>query len=162
MVTLRVQKMKFDLARYAAFQKAYEKESDRSVAILASSYLEKYLEEYIAKKLVDDKAVAKLFEGFGPLSTFSAKIEFAFGWDFCPSMSIPISERLRKFAICSRMNQTVQTFWQIRSKISAPPSGAFLDLMAPGATRRNQGTNSCLRSSGHFSTWTQRRDASRG
>jgi hypothetical protein len=30
-------KMKFDLARYAEFQKAYEKESDRSVAILASS-----------------------------------------------------------------------------------------------------------------------------
>jgi DNA-binding MltR family transcriptional regulator len=76
--------MKFDLGSYGEFQKAYEKESDRSVAILASSYLEKYLEEYIAKKLVDDKAVAKLFEGFGPLSTFNAKIEFAFAIGLLP------------------------------------------------------------------------------
>jgi DNA-binding MltR family transcriptional regulator len=42
------------------------------------------LEEYIAKRLVDDKAVAKLFEGFGPLSTFSAKIEFAFALGLLP------------------------------------------------------------------------------
>jgi Mannitol repressor len=76
--------MKFDLARYAEFQNAYEKESDRSVAILASSYLEKYLEEYILTKLVVDKAVAKLFEGFGPLSTFNAKIEFAFAIGLLP------------------------------------------------------------------------------
>ena len=77
-------RMKFDLDKYGEFQKAYEKESDRSVAILASSYLEKYLEQYIAKKLVDDKAVAKLFEGFGPLSTFNAKIEFAFALGLLP------------------------------------------------------------------------------
>ena len=77
-------KMKCDFDSYGEFQKAYEKESDRSVAILASSYLERYLEEYIAKKLVDDKAVAKLFKGFGPLSTFNAKIEFAFAIGLLP------------------------------------------------------------------------------
>jgi hypothetical protein len=76
--------MKFDLNHYGEFQKAYQEESDRSVAILASSYLEKYLEDYIARKLVDDKAVAKLFEGFGPLSTFNAKIEFAFAIGLLP------------------------------------------------------------------------------
>jgi DNA-binding MltR family transcriptional regulator len=42
------------------------------------------LEEYIAKKLVDDKAVAKLFGGFGPLSTFNAKIEFGFALGLLP------------------------------------------------------------------------------
>jgi hypothetical protein len=61
--------MKFDFNRYQEFQKAYEGESDRSVAILASSYLENYLEEYLAKKFVDDKSVSNLFEGYGPLWT---------------------------------------------------------------------------------------------
>jgi hypothetical protein len=77
-------KMKFDLDHYGAFQKTYEAESDRSVVILASSYLEKYLEEYLTKKLVDDKSVSKLFEGYGPLSTFAAKIDIAFAIGLLP------------------------------------------------------------------------------
>ena len=110
MVTSSRAKMKFDLDHYREFQKTYQQESDRSVAILASSYLEKYLEDYIAKKLVDDKAVAKLFEGFGPLSTFNAKIEFAFAIGLLPRHVYTDLRSIRKFATCLRTNRRVRVF----------------------------------------------------
>jgi DNA-binding MltR family transcriptional regulator len=74
---------------------------------------EKYLEEYIAKKFVDDKAVAKLFEGFGPLSTFSAKIEFAFALGLLPRhvhTDLRTIKKVRNLFAHARMNQTVRIF----------------------------------------------------
>jgi DNA-binding MltR family transcriptional regulator len=71
------------------------------------------LEEYIAKKFVDDKAVAKLFEGFGPLSTFSAKIEFAFALGLLPRhvhTDLRTIKKVRNLFAHARMNQTVRIF----------------------------------------------------
>lgn len=57
---------------------AYQKESDRSAAILASSFLEEVLGETIRSFLVEDKSVDDLFKGYSPLSTLSSKIDFAY------------------------------------------------------------------------------------
>jgi hypothetical protein len=63
---------------YAAFQQNYRGESDRGVVILAGSYLERALENQLKRYLVNDKSTDGLFEGYGPLSTFAAKIDVAF------------------------------------------------------------------------------------
>ncbi len=68
----------FDLDAYAAFQDSYYDESDRAVAILASSFLECVLEEALRERLVEAKEVDQLFDAFAPLSTFSGKIKVAF------------------------------------------------------------------------------------
>ena len=48
-------------------------------AIIAGSLLEDFIAETIKIHLVhEDKAIEKLFTGFGPLATFSAKIEMAY------------------------------------------------------------------------------------
>ena len=70
---------------YQEFQKHYEGESDRSVAILAASFVEQMLEGYIRKKLVDSPAVAKLFDGYAPLTTFAAKIDMTFALGLAPT-----------------------------------------------------------------------------
>ena len=72
------------LDSYTEFQKNYEGESDRSVVILAGSFLEQTLENYILKKLVDTNSVDQLFNGYAPLATFAAKIEVAFALGLLP------------------------------------------------------------------------------
>ena len=69
--------MEFNFNTYNEFQKQYDGESDRSVVILASSYLDNYLELLIKLKLADHKVANKLFEGYGPFATFSAKTDVA-------------------------------------------------------------------------------------
>lgn len=72
------------LDSYTEFQKNYEGESDRSVVILAASFLEQILEGYIRSKLVDASPVAKLFDGYAPLATFAAKIDVSFALGLIP------------------------------------------------------------------------------
>jgi Mannitol repressor len=57
---------------------SFERETDRSAVLLSTSFLDNKLEEGIRVFLVDDDIVNKLFEGYAPLSTFSAKIDLAF------------------------------------------------------------------------------------
>lgn len=53
-------------------------ESDRAAAILAASFLDEALAAAIRSQFVDDPSVDELFTGYGPLSSFSARIEIAF------------------------------------------------------------------------------------
>jgi len=81
---LQTAHMLYTFHTYSDFQRSYAGESDRSVVILASSFIERALENYILKKLVDDAFVKKLFEGYAPLATLSAKIEVAFALGLLP------------------------------------------------------------------------------
>lgn len=76
--------MRFTPEHYNDFQQFYANESDRSVAILAATYLEQCLEEYLLLRLVDHPSVRALFAGFAPLATFSGKIEVAFAIGLLP------------------------------------------------------------------------------
>ncbi len=55
-------------------------QSDRGAAILAASIISTYLERAILTKLIptSNRRREKLFRGFGPLSTLSARIEIAY------------------------------------------------------------------------------------
>lgn len=69
--------MKYKVTDYNNFSNYYEKESDRSVAILASSFLENCLEQCISEKLADHEIKDKMFSGYGSFSTFSAKVDIS-------------------------------------------------------------------------------------
>ncbi len=60
---------------------SYHKESDRAAAILAASFLDAYLAQFLKKFMVNDQKVCdELLNGFGPLSTFSARRECAYAF----------------------------------------------------------------------------------
>ena len=63
-----------------SYYNALHQESDRAAAILAAAYFENSLGKQIMDKFVDvnNEMRKKIFDGYGPLSTFSAKIDIAF------------------------------------------------------------------------------------
>ncbi len=66
------------LKKYNKIVRLYKEESDRAAAVLAASFVDKCLIDGISSFLVDDPSVDELFERYGPLSTFSARIDIAF------------------------------------------------------------------------------------
>src|SRR5437016_12606 len=88
--------MKYTLDHYNQFQEHYAGESDRSAAILAASYLEHCLEEYLLLRLVAGPTVNALFDGFAPLATFSAKIDIAFAVGLLPRHIQEDLKRIKK------------------------------------------------------------------
>jgi DNA-binding MltR family transcriptional regulator len=68
---------RFTVSDYNDFQQHYKDESDRSAALLASSFLENCLEQLIREKLANHPIKDGLFRGFGPLATFSARSDIA-------------------------------------------------------------------------------------
>lgn len=66
-------------ARAHSLATALSKESDRGCAIIGASFLEDQLEDLIrAICRSDEEAVDRLFEGYAPFATFSARIQAAF------------------------------------------------------------------------------------
>jgi DNA-binding MltR family transcriptional regulator len=60
---------------------SYHKESDRAAAILAASFLEAYLAQFLKEFMIDDQRVCnELLNGYGPLATFSALRECAYAF----------------------------------------------------------------------------------
>jgi len=68
-----------DLNDYQTLVPAYHGESDRSAIVLAGSFAEHYLATYIRHFMIDDPVIERLFEA-GPLSTFDARINIAYGF----------------------------------------------------------------------------------
>ena len=67
--------------RFARIRHELDHQSDRGAAILAASYVDLALERALKIRLKDRKLPKKeslfdrLFKGYGPLSSFSARIE---------------------------------------------------------------------------------------
>ncbi|MBG0799676.1 DUF4145 domain-containing protein [Methylocystis sp. L43] len=76
---------------------AWYKESDRGMALIATSYLEDILRRAVADFLVDCKANRDLLEGFNaPLGTFSARIAAAVALGLISQKEAEEAHRLRK------------------------------------------------------------------
>jgi DNA-binding MltR family transcriptional regulator len=71
-----------DYAKYDAFAKEFETESDRAAAILAGAYLDARLSETLQEFLVDDPETLQLLSENGPLGTFGARSHLAFSLGF--------------------------------------------------------------------------------
>ena len=61
------------------FNHEFREESDRGCALMAAAYLDEALKQMLASYMVNDKRLIKdLFNGQGPLATFSSRINLAF------------------------------------------------------------------------------------
>jgi DNA-binding MltR family transcriptional regulator len=78
-----MKKDKLDLMDYNSMVEFYQKESDRAAAILAASFLEAYLAQFLKKFMINDQQLCdNLLNGFGPLATFSARIKCAYAFGY--------------------------------------------------------------------------------
>lgn len=75
---------------------AFHKESDRGAAILAGSFLEHYLGQFLRPKAVDEDVAEKLFGSMGPLATFSQRIAIAYAFGFIDKQQYADLELIRK------------------------------------------------------------------
>ncbi len=79
-----------NLADYTEVVKLFHDESDRAAAILAASFLENFLGEFLKNYMVKDQEVLDgLLKVYGPLATFGARRECAYAFGY-------IDETLRK------------------------------------------------------------------
>jgi DNA-binding MltR family transcriptional regulator len=62
----------------------YHGESERAAIALAGSFVEHYVAHFIRHFMIDDPAVSKLFDGFGPFSTFDQRISTAYAFRLIP------------------------------------------------------------------------------
>ena len=61
----------------------YHEESDRAAAILAASFLDDYLGQFLKEFMINDQKVCnKLLKGLGPLASFSARRECAYAFGY--------------------------------------------------------------------------------
>jgi len=75
----RKKKKKLNLSDYDRMVNFYSKESDRASAILAASFLDAYLAQFLKEFMINDQqACDELLNGYGPLATFSARRECAY------------------------------------------------------------------------------------
>lgn len=74
----------------------FHEESDRGAAILAGSFAEHALAQYLKFRIRDKKLADKLFDGMGPLSSFSQCISIAFAFDLITAAQYKDLEKIRK------------------------------------------------------------------
>lgn len=105
--------------------KGFDNETDRSAIILSVSYLENALTAFLSDFLVKDKETDRLFKGYAPLSTFSAKIDIAFALGLIPrdmKADLNIIRRIRNH--CAHK-------WQDIKFDSSPLSDLVDNLLLP-------------------------------
>ena len=72
---------KLDLDDWNKIVEPYHSESDRGAAILAGSFAEHALGQYLNSRIRDKKIAELLFTPLGPLSSFSQRITIAYAFD---------------------------------------------------------------------------------
>jgi DNA-binding MltR family transcriptional regulator len=83
------------------FFKACDKESDRGLALVAAEFFDSTLERLLLSRFAAGvkqrpKMINPLFEGFGPLSTFSAKISVSFAIELLQNWMAADLDRVRR------------------------------------------------------------------
>lgn len=76
--------MQLELESLTKIAKQLRNESDRSIAIIATSLLDLQLEEMLSNTMLDHKEVPSFFQGYAPLASLSAKASLAFFLGFIP------------------------------------------------------------------------------
>src|SRR3972149_5035504 len=68
--------------------KELDGESDRASAIVGSSFLDHLLSSILRKAMIDHKNIDRMFQGYGPLSSFYVKIDMVFFLGLLPHEEI--------------------------------------------------------------------------
>jgi len=78
-----MKKKKLNLVDYNKMVEFYHEESDRAAAILAASFLETFLGQFLKEFMINDQQVCDdLLNGYGPLATLSARRECAYAFGY--------------------------------------------------------------------------------
>ena len=75
---------------------SFHDESDRGAAILAGSFAEHALGQYLKFRIRDKKVADTLFDAMGPLSSFSQRIAIAYAFDLISQAQYKDFEAIRK------------------------------------------------------------------
>lgn len=84
-----------NLDDYQAMVNLFDNESDRGAAVLAGSYLEAHLGNYLQTKMADPSLTNDMFGSNGALSTFSQRVQVAQAFGF---LSSKVCSQLRLIA----------------------------------------------------------------
>ncbi len=76
--------------------KEFQNESDRACALLGTSFLDEQLKGLLESFLIDDKKIKELFSGYGPLASFSSRINMAYALGFLSKTEFSDLELIRK------------------------------------------------------------------
>jgi len=99
------------IKEFTDFRTTLTKESDRGCVLMAASYIDVKLEEYLKNSLVDNKkARDSVFDNTGPLGTFSGKINMAFLLGIIPKNIFDDLHILRKIRNDFAHNPSPLTF----------------------------------------------------
>jgi DNA-binding MltR family transcriptional regulator len=74
----------------------FHEESDRGAAILAGSFVEHAVGQYLKSRIRDKKVADELFNAMGPLSSFSQRIAIAYAFDLISLVQHKDIEIIRK------------------------------------------------------------------
>ncbi len=71
-----------DLIKFNKMVDDYHSESDRAAGVLAGSFIDEYTKKYLRSIMISDPKTEEMLNGYGPLSSFSARIDclYAFGF----------------------------------------------------------------------------------
>lgn len=75
---------------------AFHEESDRGAGVLAGSFAEHTLGQYLKFRIHDKKVAEALFEQMGPLSTFAQRIAIAYAFQLITQTQYKDFETIRK------------------------------------------------------------------
>ena len=121
-----------DAKRELAIIERIENGEPRAAAVLAGAYLEDRLTDTLRSRMVQDrKLLGKFFKGYGPLATFSAKIDLAYLLGIAPeplfSRLHTIREIRNRFAHRLDCNSfKVPAIYDLCRKLYRPPHIKFL------------------------------------
>lgn len=112
-------------------------ESDRGCVLVTISIIEKQLEEILRKRILGTKKQLKeLFTGFGPMSSFSAKIKLAYSFGIITSEAYSELDRLKRIRNLFAHDPNLITF-ETKNIISMCDSLEFaLDVQSETTRKR--------------------------
>jgi hypothetical protein len=73
-----------NIGDYQKLVESYHGESERAAIVLAGSFVEHYIANFIKHFMVDDPAVEEWFSGFGPFASFDQRISTAYAFRLVP------------------------------------------------------------------------------
>ncbi|GJM76498.1 hypothetical protein HMSSN036_87140 [Paenibacillus macerans] len=109
------------IIQYNSVVEIFYKETDRAAAILAASFLDNLLEEYLRKHMIVDKVIDNLFNGQGAFATFSSRISVCYAFKFIPSKvyrDLDLIRRIRNY-FAHNMNDASFDDEEVRNRINS-------------------------------------------
>lgn len=103
---------KLSIEKWNEAAHAFHNESDRGAALLAGSFVEHSLGTYLRSKMVNPEKANELFDGAGPLATFSQRIAIGYAFGFLPEeqkIDLELIRRIRNHFAHHPMETSFQT-----------------------------------------------------